>query len=146
MWEEVWNRKDRTLLLLIPTTDFDRQEAFVHQLPLVRVIDWRAQFLEGLRPGQRYMNLSVQNELDRLKGWVKSSEGCILCVIHTEYPLTRFSRNERQLFWRGLWTDFPYSSSIVVFTVLDSPELLPDNLEQWKANDRLRLVNRPAEA
>ena len=29
MWEKVWNRKDRMLLLLIPTAEFARQEAFV---------------------------------------------------------------------------------------------------------------------
>jgi hypothetical protein len=137
MWEEVWNRKDRTLLLLIPTAEFARQEPFVRQLPHVRVVDWRKEFLQTLRPDQRFLNLRVQSELDRLKVWVKSNEGSIICVINTEYALSRFDPNERQLFWRGLWLDFPYCTSIVVFSVLDSPELLPCNLEQWRASRRL---------
>lgn len=137
MWEDVWNRKDRALLLLIPTAEFARQEPFVHQLPHIRVIDWRMEFIRTLRPDQRFLNLRVQGELDRLKAWVNSNEGSILCVINTEYALTRFDFNERQLFWRGLWMDFPYSRSIVVFSVLDSPELLPSNLEQWRAGRRI---------
>ena len=113
------------------------QESFVHRLPHVRVIDWRKEFLKAVRPGQQFLNLKAQSELDRLKACVKSNEGSILCTINTEYALTRFDPNERQTFWRGLRTDFPYCKSIIVFGVLNSPELLPCDLEQWRTSSRL---------
>jgi hypothetical protein len=97
--------------------------------------------LKAVRPDQKFLNLRAQSELDRLKAWVKSNEGSILCVINTEYALTRFDPNEREAFWRGFRTDFPYCKSIIVLGVLHSPELLPCNLEQWRASGRLVILD-----
>jgi hypothetical protein len=137
MWGEIWNRKDRTLLFLIPTSEYRHQLSYATRLPHVRVVDWREEFLNDVHPGQKFLNVRAQSELDRLKEWVKSDEGRILCVINTEYSLTRLDPNEREAFWLGFRTDFPYCKCIIVFGVLHSAELVPSNLDQWRAAGRV---------
>jgi hypothetical protein len=143
VWQEIWGKRNKTLLYLVPPNLYGRQEAVAYQLPSVNVIDWREEFLRTVRPDQRHLNLTVQGELERLKQY-SDERGGILCFINTEYMLTRFDRSEREAFWRGLWSDFPYCQSVIVFSVLDSPELLPTgiNFEQWEASGR---VIRPPE-
>lgn len=144
MWQDVWGRRDKTLLYVIPPEYYARQEALAYQLPHITVIDWKAEFLNSINQTQRFLNLSAAGELNRLKQFSETRKG-ILCLINTEYALSRFDRQERELFWRGLWTDFPYSKSIIVFTVLDTPELLPGGMdfELWEAGGR---VKRPFES
>lgn len=144
MWQEIWGKRDKTVLYLVPPNLYARQEAVAYQLPSVSVIDWRAEFLRMVGPEQRYLNLTVQGEIDRLK-WISDEKGGILCFINTEYMLTRLNRAEREAFWRGLWGDFPYSRSVLIFSVLDSPELLPAgiNLEQWEAAGRVIRPHMP---
>lgn len=136
MWQDLWEWRDKTLLFLIPKHLYASQELFARRLPAVSIIDWREEFLRTVQLEQKYLNLSVQTELDRIKTWSETKAQSILCI-NTEYALTRFTYNQLQMFWRGLWRDFPYSKSIIIYGVLDSPELLPDNLEQWKASNRV---------
>ncbi len=139
MWQDAWIRRDKTLLYLIPRDQFSRQEALAHQLPHANVVNWREEFLRTVRPSQRYLSLSVQGELDRLKqiGEIRKS---ILCFINNEYFLTRFNGPERAAFYRGLWSDFAHHQSIIVFTILDSVQLLPSGveLEQWEMSGRVK--------
>ena len=137
---DVWSKRDRTFLFLVPPEKHVRQEALAYELhAAVNVIDWRAEFLRHAEPTRRYLNLSVQGELDRLKDLSRAHKGKILCVINTEYPLMRFNRHERQAFWRSLWMDFPYSDSAIIYTALDVPEVLPSpvEFEQWDASGRV---------
>lgn len=137
---DVWSKRDRTFLFLVPPEKHARQEALAYELhSAVTVIDWRAEFLHHIEPERRYLSLSVQGELDRLKDLTRKYNGKILCVINTEYPLMRFNRHERQAFWRGLWTDFPYSDSAVIYTALAVPEVLPSpvEFEQWDVGGRV---------
>lgn len=136
---DVWSKRDRTFLFLVPPEKHARQQALAYELHgAIVVLDWRAEFLRHVETTRRYLNLSVQGELDRLKDLSRAHNGKILCVINTEYPLMRFNRHERQAFWRGLWTDFPYSDSVLIYAALDVPEVLPSpvELEQWDASGR----------
>ncbi len=129
--------RDRTLMLLIPPERYARQPDFVAaHLSGVIVLDWRAEFLRTVRPAQRYLNLSVRGEVERLKQASAARKGDALCFINTEYALAHFSYDERQEFWRALWGDFPYSDAILIYAALDARELLPD-LEQWKQAGRV---------
>jgi hypothetical protein len=137
---DVWSKRDRTFLFLVPPEKHARQEALAYELhPAVTVINWRTEFLRHADPARRYLSLSAQGELDRLKDLSRAHKGKILCVINTEYPLMRFNRHERQTFWRGLWTDFPYSDSAVIYTALAVTEVLPSpvEFELWDVNGRV---------
>lgn len=115
-----------------------KQKSLARQLSYVsQVIDWREQFLNSRRPAQSFLNLTGQGELDRLKAWTEYYNRTILCVVNNEYALSRLSYTERQLFWQGLWSDFPYAKSVLIYAVLDSQEILPSNLDQWQASERL---------
>jgi hypothetical protein len=138
--KEAWKKRDRTFLFLIPPEKYARQRAFVDELrPAVTIVDWRANFLQSVLPKQRYLNLTVQSELSRLKDLSVQHKNKYLCMINTEYALMRFKPDERETFWRGLWTDFPYSDSVIIYTVLNTLELLPQRVEfeQWEANGRV---------
>ena len=47
--------------------------------------------------------------------------------------------HDRQAFWRGLWTDFPYSDAVIIYVSLDVDEVLPSpvELERWEASGRV---------
>lgn len=138
--QDVWSKRDKTFLFLIPPEKYARQGTVVEELRSpITIVDWRANFLQSVQPEQRYLNLTVQEELNRLKNLSAKNKGKILCVINTEYALMRFNHDERQAFWRGLWTDFPYSDSAIIYGVLDTPELLPSRVEfeQWEAGKRV---------
>jgi hypothetical protein len=126
------------LILLIPPERYARQQEFVTEhLSGVITLDWRAEFLKTVRPEQRYLNLSVRGEVERLKTASVARRGEALCFINTEYALTRFSYDDRQEFWRALWGDFPYSEAILIYAALDTPDLLPFDLETWKKAGRV---------
>lgn len=134
------NKRDRTFLFIVRPEQYKRQEALAYDLhTAVTVVDWREEFLSEAQPGQNYLNLSVGGELDRLKKLSRLHRDKILCVINTEYPLTRFNRHDRQTFWRGLWTDFPYADAVIVYASLDVEEVLPSpvELERWEASGRV---------
>lgn len=138
--QDVWSRRDKTFLFLIPLEKYARQRSVADELwSPITIIDWRDNFLQSVQLEQRYLNLTVQGELNCLKNLSAKNKGEILCVINTEYALIHFSRDERQAFWRALWTDFPYSDSVIIYGVLDTPELLPLRVEfeQWEANKRV---------
>jgi hypothetical protein len=134
------SKRDRTFLFIVRPEQYKRQEALAYELhTAVTVVDWREEFLSEAQPGQNYLNLSVGGELDRLKKLSRLHRDKILCVINTEYPLTRFNRHDRQTFWRGLWTDFPYSDAVIIYVSLDVEEVLPSpvELERWEASGRV---------
>lgn len=139
MWRAKFRySRERTLILPIPPELYARQEDFVHEhLSGISILDWRAEFLKAVKPEQRYLNLSVRNEVQSLKEVSARQKGHTLCLINTEYALTRFSYEERQEFWRSLWGDFPYNEAILIYSALDVPALLPFDLEQWKEAGRL---------
>jgi phospholipid N-methyltransferase len=137
---DVWSKRDRTFLFLVPPEKHARQEALAYELhSSVTVIDWRTEFLRHIEPARRYLSLSVQSELDRLKDLSRTHKGKIVCVINTEYPLMRFNRHERQAFWRGLWMDFPHSDSAIIYTAFNVSEVLPSpvEFEQWDLSGRV---------
>lgn len=137
MWQSIWNWRDKTFLFLIQQHEYKRQESLARRLPHIHIINWRDEFLLTAQPEQKYLNLSVQGELDRIKMWSESNPQSILCIVDTDYALMRLTYEHRQMFWRGLWSDFPYSKSIILYTVLNSLELLPDNFEQWETSKRI---------
>jgi len=139
MWRTKFRySRERTLILPIPPERYARQEEFVHEhLSGVSILDWRAEFLKTVKPEQRYLNLSVRDEAQWLKKVSARQKGHTICLINTEYALTRFSYDERQEFWRTLWGDFPYNEAILIYSVLDVPDLLPFDLEPWKRADRV---------
>jgi len=139
MWRTKFRySRERTLILPIPPERFAQQEEFVHEhLSGVSILDWRAEFLKTVKPEQRYLNLSVRDEAQWLKKVSARQKGHTICLINTEYALTRFSYDERQEFWRTLWGDFPYNEAILIYSVLDVPDLLPFDLEPWKRADRV---------
>src|SRR5690349_2239825 len=101
MWERFWNERNRTLLLLIPKEKFAQQTNITNSFPHVFTIDWQHEFLNTVIPNQKKLNLTVQNELDRLKDWSNKRVGNVISIINTEYLLTYFNINQRQLFWRA---------------------------------------------
>lgn len=130
--------RERTLILLIPPERCGRQHEFAHEhLTGVSSFDWRAEFLKTVKPEQRYLNLNVRDEVQRLKEVSTRQKGQILCFINTEYALTRFTYDERQEFWRALWGDFPYNEAILIYSALAVPALLPFDLERWKKAGRV---------
>lgn len=137
---DAWNKRERTFLFLVPAEKYIRQQALAYEQPgSITVINWREEFLRHIEPTQRFLSLSVQGELNRLKDLSRTYKRKILCVINTEYPLMRFNRHERQAFWRGLWTDFPYNDSVLIYTALDVPEVLPPpaEFEEWNLSGRV---------
>lgn len=139
MWRTKFQySRERTLILPIPPERYARQEEFVHEhLSGIRILDWRAEFLKTVKPEQRYLNLSVRDEVQSLKNLSASQRGYTLCFINTEYALTRFSYDARQEFWRALWGDFPHNEAILIYSALAVPALLPFDLEQWKKAGRV---------
>ncbi|HEX9005524.1 MAG TPA: hypothetical protein VGB07_36790 [Blastocatellia bacterium] len=139
MWQAKFRySRERTLILPIPPERYMRQEDFVHEhLSGISILDWRAEFLRAVKPEQRYLNLSVHDEVQRLKLMSAAHKGHTLCLINTEYVLTRFSYEERQEFWRLLWGDFPHNEAILIYSALAVPMLLPFDLEQWKKTGRV---------
>lgn len=136
--QELRDRRDRTLIMLIPPQRCRHQAVFVHEhLDGFVLLDWRAEFLKTVRPEQRYLNLSVRGEVQRLKEAGAAHRHEMLCFINTEYALTYFDYDARQEFWRALWGDFPYNDAILIYTALDVPALLPFDLEQWKQAGRV---------
>ncbi len=130
--------RERTLILLIPREYYARQKEFVYEhLSGVGILDWRAEFLKTVKPEQRYLNLGVRDETQRLKEVSALQKWQTLCFINTEYALTRFSYDERQEFWCALWGDFPYNEAILIYSALDVPALLPFDLEKWKKAGRV---------
>lgn len=130
--------RDRTLILPIPPGRCRDQEVFVYEhLSGIVLLDWRAEFLKTVKPEQRYLNLSVRSEVQRLKDAGRNFRRETLCFIKTEFALTYFTYDERQEFWRALWGDFPYNEAILIYTALDAPALLPFDLEQWKKAGRV---------
>jgi hypothetical protein len=138
MLKDLWARRDKTALYLIPPQKYHLQHLFGSRLPQVEIIDWRERFLQDLAPSQRYLNLSVKGELDRIRKIGNTKEKAF-CLINNEYFLAYLSTKQRRQFWQGLWNDFPYLEGVIVFTVLDSPEILPDkiDLRRWKKQGRL---------
>lgn len=139
MWRTKFRySRERTLILPIPPERYRQQAGFVHEhLSGVTLCDWRAEFLKTVKPEQRYLNLSVRGEVQRLKEVSARHRGHTLCFINTEYALTRFTYDERQEFWRALWGDFPYNEAILIYTALAVPTLLPFDLEQWQKAGRV---------
>lgn len=139
MWRtKILQGRYRTLILPIPPEFYARQQEFVYEhLSGVNILDWRAEFLKTVKPEQRYLNLSVRGEVQRLKEASAQQKGQTLCFINTEYALTRFTYDERQEFWRALWGDFPYSDAILIYTALAVPTLLPFDMEQWQRAGRV---------
>lgn len=139
MWQTRFRySRERTLILLIPPERYAQQQEFVYEhLSGVSILDWRAEFLKTVRPEQHYLNLSVCGEVQRLKEVSALQKGHILCFINTEYALAQFSYDARQEFWRALWGNFPYNEAILIYTALNSPALLPSNMEQWKKASRV---------
>src|SRR5262245_8700486 len=128
MWRKDFQySRARTLILLIPPEHYTRQEGFVHERisGAVSILDWRKEFLNTVKPEQQYLNLSVSDEARRLKEVSVLQKKQTICFINTEYALTRFSYEERQDFWRSLWSDFPYNEAILIYSALDMPMLLP---------------------
>lgn len=137
MWQDFRNKRDHSVLCLIPQKEYAKQEIIVHNLPHITVVDWRNEFLNSTRPEQRHLNLNLDVEINRLKQWSELRAGTVLCIINTEYFLTRLTSEERQVFWQRLQRDFAYSKSIIIYCTLDVRELLPNNLEQWEINSRI---------
>lgn len=139
MWRTRFQgRRDRTLLMLVPPARYARQREFVcERLSGLVLFDWRAEFLKTVQPEQRYLNLSVRGEVERLKQASVARKGDTICFINTEYALAHFSYDERQEFWRALWGDFPYSDAILIYAALNTRELLPFDLEQWQQAGRV---------
>lgn len=130
--------RERTLLLIVPPARYARQQEFVHEhISGVSILDWREEFLKAVKPEQLYLNLSVRGEVERLKRASVTRKGEAICFINTEYALTRFTYDERQDFWRAMWGDFPYSDAILIYATLNTPALLPFDLEQWKKAGRI---------
>lgn len=137
MWQDFRNKRELSVLCLIPQKEYAKQKILVNHLPHITVIDWRNEFLASTRPEQRHLNLNPNAEINRLKQWSELRPGKVLCIINTEYFLTRLASEERQIFWQRLQRDFVYSKSILVYCALDVPQLLPDNLEQWEISNRI---------
>lgn len=146
MWERLEGRRDSTTLYVIPRKLYARQAELASDIPRVLIVDWRVKFLSGVTPTQRNLSLSVQSELYRLKALSEECTG-FLCLINTEYLLSRFGQDARESFWRGLMSNFPYNPCVIVFTVLDSPELLPSSaiLRQLQESGRLIRPERAAQ-
>jgi hypothetical protein len=139
MWRTKFRySRDRTLILPIPPERHRDQAVFVHEhLSFIDLLDWRAEFLKTVKPEQRYLNLSVRGEVQRLKDASAAHRKKTLCFINTEYALTYFTYDKRQEFWRALWGDFPHNEAILIYTALGAPALLPFDLEQWKKAGRV---------
>lgn len=139
MWHELSARRDKAVIYLVPPEQFQRQEFFARLWPFPTVIDWRQQFLETqVRPAQAFLNVSVESELKRLRT-IGDSASKFFCFINNEYLLARWKTSQREQFWFALWNNFPHLQGIIVFTVLNTPELLPSKmeLEQWRKHGRL---------
>lgn len=141
-WTKVWDKRDKTFLLLIPKERFLEQKQVVSFFSAATLIDWREEFLLQIRKEQKRLDLSVQNEIDRIKFWSIRNTNKIILIINTEYLLTYFNNDDRQLFLLNLCNNFPYSESIIVFCILDSVELLPNKLEYWETNGRVLRLDK----
>lgn len=139
MWRTKFRySRDRTLIMPILPERYRDQAVFAREhLSGIVLLDWRAEFLKTVKPEQRYLNLSVRGEVQRLTAASRTYRKETLCFINTEYALTYFSYDARQEFWRALWGDFPYNEAILIYTALDTPALLPFDLEQWKKAGRV---------
>lgn len=139
MWEPDWTRRDRTLLCIMSPNSYASQEALARSIfPSSRVIDWRTEFLNTLRPTQKRLDLSVDSEIKRLAK-IGDSEKRIFSIINTEYMLAGFTPEKRDQFWLALKGDFPHSKGILIFSVLAAKDLMPHKLtlEDWLRGGRL---------
>lgn len=139
MWKPDWKRRDRSHLYIVPPARFKDQEFLTYQLiPSAKVVDWRREFLATARPTQKLLGINVQTEIARLQN-ICNSEQKVFSVINTEYLLAHFTERMREQFWLALWSNFPNFTGILVFIVLNSPAILPDeySLENWRKEERL---------
>lgn len=139
MWQPDWTQRDRTILYIVPSTRFQEQEFLTYQLlPSATAVDWRKEFLAKVRPTQRRLGLTVASEIERIRR-IGNSAQRVFSIINTEYFLAHFTEREREQFWLALWSDFPHLTGIIVFSVLNTPALLPDklDLENWRKDGRL---------
>lgn len=139
MIEQLWTSpRKRTALFLFPPELCGNQEELASNFSNCTVIDWLSNTLKKADDLQRFVNTNVDIEIDNIRQKA-DSERKVFCFINNEYFLARFDGEERKLFWQSLWKNFPHLNGIVVFFVLNSPEILPNNLdlESWKEEDRL---------
>ena len=139
MWKPDWGRRDRTNIYIVPAAKYDEQEFLGYRIwPSAAIVDWRTDFLSGVRPKQLHLGLTVSGEMDRIRR-VGNSDRQVFVIINTEYFLAHFTPIERDRFWSSLWSDFPHLKGIVIFTTLDTAALLPNKveLERWANAGRL---------
>jgi hypothetical protein len=139
MWKPDWTRRDRSHLYIVPREKYLEQETLTYALaPSAKIVDWRAEFLNTVRPTQKRMGLTIDGEIKRLQKIV-NTEKRIFSIINTEYMLAGFDEERREQFWLSLWKNFPNLSGILLFTVINAPAFLPDKLTlaDWKSDNRL---------
>lgn len=137
MLDRLRDTRDRTAFLLLPACDYRLQDRHARAIPGAEILDWRAEFLKGVRTGQRFLGITPASELDGLRRRCASCAAPALVVINTEYPLSYFSHADREAFSRGLWGDFPYSPTVLIYSMLDCAEFLPRDAARWEASGRL---------
>lgn len=140
IWKPDWTRRGKTHVYVVPRQRYGEQELLAYALaPSAVVVDWRKDFLDTMREGQKRLNLTIASETARLRRIGNSKDKRILALINTEYMLARFDEDERRRLWLSLRNDFPHLNGILLFTVLDAPQFLPDKatLNDWQADGRL---------
>lgn len=139
MWIPDWMRRDRTHLYIVPRERYAEQEFLTNAFaPSAVIVNWREEFLKNVRPTQKFLSLTLNGEMNRLRS-IGNSDKQIFSIINTEYLLAGLDEAKREQFWLSLWSDFPHLTGILLFCVLDAPALLPDNLtlKDWQKDGRL---------
>jgi hypothetical protein len=136
-----WQKREKTLILRIPPGDWHRAADYTNFFEHCQLIDWRAEVLKKARPTQQRLKLVAQDELSRLQEWADRYQRKPLVVVNTEYFLTKLSHDERSAFWR-MFRRMPHLLSIVIYVVLDSPQILPTDLIDWRREGRVLTLGR----
>ena len=136
-----WQQRYKTLILRIPPGDWHRAADYANFFEHPQVIDWRADVLSKVRPTQRRLKLVAQDELSRLQEWVDRYQRKLLIVINTEYFLTKLEHDEHSAFWR-MFHRMPHLLSVVIYVVLDSPQILPMDLIDWRREGHILTFDR----
>lgn len=138
---DFWYARHKSLILPIPPDDWGHAHNHAASLPNCTVLDWRQEVLQTVRPKQQRLRVSDQTEIERLSRWSEVYPRKLIAIVNTEYFLTKLNHRERDSFWRRLYRGTPHLSCIVVYVVLQIPELLPRNLDDWGAEDRLLSIS-----
>ncbi len=138
MFNNLRTLRNRTALFLVPPMDSGRQELIAAQYSNTKVVNWLTESLSASEISQKYINTSPEIELSKIRK-VADSNNRTFCFINNEYFLTRFSSDERKEFFLRLRENVIHLNGVVVFFIVDSPNILPSSLilSTWREDNRL---------